>query len=198
MSHDQQLELPLAGGPTKHGGRRAATAKKSTISGATLSACRTYRYELWRQRDPTLPVLLWLMLNPSTADAELDDQTIRRCIGYAEAWGFGAILVRNLFAFRATDPKELPGLGVRAVGPENDRYLTGPVPAELQPASIGLTMAAWGTQGPLLGRDQHVIALYEAAGVQLHHLGLNVGGTPKHPSRVGRDVQPQLWRRDAA
>jgi hypothetical protein len=80
--------------------------------GATLSDCGRYRYRLWR-RWADGPTVLFVMLNPSTADADVDDPTIRRCIGFARSWGAGALEVVNLYAWRATQPAELKA----AVGP---------------------------------------------------------------------------------
>src|SRR5271154_3410516 len=77
------------------------------ISTADISEDGLYRYWLTRTWDPTKPVLNWIMLNPSTADANKDDATIRRCMNFAKHWHYGGIAVYNLFAFRATDPKVL-------------------------------------------------------------------------------------------
>lgn len=75
--------------------------------GATLSECGTYRYQLWRIWDKSKPLCLFVMHNPSTADADEDDPTIRRCIGFAKSWGYGGIYVGNLSPFRATNPKDM-------------------------------------------------------------------------------------------
>ena len=80
---------------------------KPLNSGAELSECGKYRYSLTRIWDETKPKVMFIMLNPSTADANNDDPTIRRCIGFAKSWGFGGLYVCNLFGFRATNPKEL-------------------------------------------------------------------------------------------
>jgi hypothetical protein len=93
-------------------------------SGAVLSDCGTYRYHLWRRWDPCLPTMVWVMLNPSTADAKEDDPTIRRCLGFAKREGCGGISVRNVFALRATDPAEL-AKHPDPFGPENEEYLLG-------------------------------------------------------------------------
>src|SRR5262245_19133112 len=89
---------------------------------ALISPCGLYRYWLTRTWDNSLRRVCWVMLNPSTADAEQDDPTIRRCVGFARSWGAGGIIVVNLFAFRASDPKAL----LRAadpVGPDNDGHI---------------------------------------------------------------------------
>lgn len=93
-------------------------------STAVISACGLFRYELERRWDflDQRPPVVFLMVNPSTADALEDDPTIRRCVGFARHWGFPALRVVNLFAFRATDPCQL--LDARdAIGPDNDAHI---------------------------------------------------------------------------
>lgn len=95
---------------------------------AVISGCERYRYQLVRQwrDDADSKVLHWVMLNPSTADADLDDPTIRKCIGFARFNGFDGISVVNLFAYRSTSPKELTWQRGRVdvVGPENDLWIS--------------------------------------------------------------------------
>ena len=78
-------------------------------AGAVFSDDMVYRYRLWRTWDPDLPTCLFIMLNPSTADHEQNDPTIRRCLDFAKQWGYGQLLVGNLFALRATDPARTYG-----------------------------------------------------------------------------------------
>ena len=75
--------------------------------GATFSRCGRYRYSLWRRWEEDAPYVLWICLNPSTADAEEDDPTLRRCMGFAQDWGYGASYTANLFAWRATKPQDM-------------------------------------------------------------------------------------------
>lgn len=148
-----------------------------TIGSAVLSPCRTYRYELRRVWGDPTRLACWIMLNPSRADASVNDNTIRRCVAYARSWSLGGIVVRNLFAARATDPAELLN-HPDPVGPLNDRWLLAPM--GLHPAAV--TIAAWGVHGTLRGRDQHVRELLATNGIGLHHLGpLTRDGHPRHP-----------------
>jgi hypothetical protein len=149
-------------------------------TGATISGDGTYRYELWRTWDASAPVLAWVMLNPSTADAEADDPTIRRCIGFARRWHFGGIRVVNLFALRATDPRELREHG-DPVGQDNDRTL-----AEVANTAEAL-VCAWGANTFAAARAEVVHDLIGDAmrwpRVPLC-LGVTKGGAPRHPLYV--------------
>src|SRR5438309_1547537 len=89
---------------------------------ATISNCQQYRYRLSRCWDESLPACMFIMLNPSTADAKVDDRTIKRCMAYARAWGYGKLYVGNLFAFRATKPKNMKAAS-DPVGPNNHHHL---------------------------------------------------------------------------
>lgn len=95
-----------------------ATSDARGVSFASFDESRTYRYSLIR-RCAEGPICVWVLLNPSTADERKDDPTIRRCGGFSKSWGFGALEVVNLFAFRATDPRSL-WLAMDPVGPKND------------------------------------------------------------------------------
>jgi len=152
------------------------------VRAAAFSRCGRYRYALWRRWGEGDEVL-FVMLNPSTADAERDDPTIRRCIGLARAWGFSGVRVANLFAWRATDPRDLRRADA-PVGPANDRWLR-----RLQ-ADAALTVAAWGVHGRWQGRDR---ALLRRLG-DLQVLGLTREGLPRHPLYVRNDALPLPWR----
>lgn len=146
---------------------------------AVISECGTYRYELIRRWDASLPRVGWIMLNPSTADASVDDPTIRRCIGFAKSWGYGGIVVRNLYALRATDPREL-WKHPSPTGPDNDTYL-------MESVDEPITVCAWGANGR---RGDAVINALSDAGAALHHLGLTKAGVPKHPLYLKSDLRP--------
>jgi len=162
--------------------------------GAVLSDCGQYRYALWRSWDKSKPRLVFIMLNPSTADAETDDATIRVCIGRAKRMGFGGIRVLNLFAYRATDPRELHQID-DPVGPKNWRYL-GQLCGCVADGEV--TIAAWGNDGQLMGhhrerwREALEIICYDM-GTPLFCLGLTQHGQPKHPLRIPYAIEPTLW-----
>ncbi|KKM80047.1 hypothetical protein LCGC14_1343720 [marine sediment metagenome] len=150
---------------------------------AVLSPCGRYRYSLTREFFMGAGRVLFVMLNPSTADAETDDPTIRRCIGFARRWGFRRLDVGNLFAWRATNPKEIRQVS-DPVGPENDRRLM--YLSECADAVI----AAWGTHGAYRNRDSDVLALLAG---KVEHLGLTKQGHPKHPLYLRNDVARVGW-----
>jgi hypothetical protein len=124
------------------------------------------------------------MLNPSTADAEIDDPTIRRCIGFAKAWGFEGIVVRNLYALRATNPKEL-WVHEDPVGPDNNAFLGDTLGDEF-------TVCAWGANAKPF-RVQSVVGRLTATGAALRHLGLTKDGYPRHPLYLRGDVTPSPY-----
>jgi hypothetical protein len=145
------------------------------ISDAVLSECGLYRYRLSRVWNPQLGRVVFVMLNPSTADASRDDPTIRRCIGFAKLWGFGSIEVVNLYAFRSTDPAGLLTAS-DAIGPDNDRHI------EEACRAAGLIVCAWGTKG---GMRAGMVALRLAhLGFAMKCLGKTQQGHPKHPLYV--------------
>ena len=156
------------------------------LSTATFSSDRVHRYLLTRTWDDAGPTVNFLMLNPSTADAFQLDPTNRRCVGFAQAWGFGSMVTTNIFAFRSTDPAGLRA-AEDAVGPENDSAI---VTAAL---SADLVIAGWGTHGELHGRGNEVRELLQGNGVELQVLRLTKAGYPGHPLYVAADTAPQLW-----
>ncbi len=152
--------------------------------GATFDATGTYRYLLWRTWNPAADRVLFVMLNPSTADATRDDPTIRRCIAFARAWGHGGVEVVNLFAWRSTSPSLLR-IAPDPVGPDNDRVL---MDACGRAARI---VFAWGNHGSFWGRDRQVKSLL---GGQTFCLGFTRTGQPRHPLylRQTTGLQPCL------
>jgi hypothetical protein len=126
------------------------------------------------------------MLNPSTATEYQNDPTVERCERRARTLGFGSFTVLNIFAWRATDPREMRA-AADPVGPANDAAILGAVPA------ADRVICAWGTHGAHLGRGPAVERLLRGAGAPLWHLGLSKDGHPKHPLYIGYAVQPVLW-----
>ncbi len=158
--------------------------------GALFSRCGRYRYLLWRtlpQRDASAGSVVWLMLNPSTAGANSDDPTIRRCLGFTRAWGYRRLFVVNLFAWRTSDPALLAK--ARApVGGDNDRAIVTAA------RNADRVVCAWGVHGTIRERDQEVRALLEAADIRLHHLGLTKAGHPRHPLYLAASTLPVRWK----
>lgn len=154
--------------------------------GARFDATRDYRHALTRRWGQG-PELLWVLLNPSTADHESDDPTIRRCIGFSRAWGFGAARVVNLFDLCSTYPS-----GLRDhVAPESEKN-TSYVLSALQRADWALV--GWGTQpGRLLERSRTYRALRRNASFRLRCLGTTRSGEPRHPLYVRSETTPADW-----
>lgn len=150
---------------------------------AWFSTDRAYRYLLTRRWDVLKPVLPWVMLNPSKADAFRPDPTITRVIGFARREGYGGIEIGNLRALRATDPRELAG-HPDPTGPANDRILADL--AWLSPVIV----VAWGAHPASADRAAAVARIFAAAGVQLRCLGVTKDGHPKHPLARGRERVP--------
>jgi len=154
---------------------------------AILSEDGAYRYMLTRTWNSIRPADVWVMLNPSIADATIDDPTIRRCIGFSKGWGAGGITVVNLFALRATNPKELLK-ATDPIGPENDRYLRQAFDAAR--IAGGRVVAGWGAHGMAERRAQQVRALTSG---MIECVGVTGSGAPKHPLYVKGDTQPIRW-----
>jgi hypothetical protein len=156
---------------------------------AILSQCRKYRYSLSRDTGLLVPekgTALFVMLNPSTADESKDDPTIRRCKGFATRWDCNGFIVGNLYALRATNPKELWKAG-DPIGPDNDYHLQ-----ELM-AEIKEVVCAWGNNA----RPDRVKAFVDIANkvkANLWCLGITKEGQPKHPLYVKAEQELISWR----
>lgn len=150
-----------------------------------LSSCRQYRYTLWREFGDTAKdsrYVVFVGLNPSFADESTDDRTVRRCIQFAKDWGYPALCIVNLFAFRTPKPYDMMQ-ATDPIGPDNDQHLQNLC------AKADLVVAAWGNGGVFRDRSTHVRALLPAP----RCLGLNKSGQPKHPLYVRAATTPQLW-----
>jgi hypothetical protein len=150
-------------------------------SSAIISSCGSYRYRLERIWDRDLPKVAFIMLNPSTADADQDDPTIRRCIRFARDWGFGGLLVGNLFALRSTDPKALYD-HADPIGPYNDDQLLSIA------KSARKIICAWGTHGAFRNRGNEVANRLEF--FDLAALKVTADGHPGHPLYVAAGTKP--------
>lgn len=156
-------------------------------SGADIEGL--YRYRLWRVWDEGLPTCLFVMLNPSTADADRDDPTIRRCVGFAKAWGYGRLDVVNLYAYRATKPDELWSAG-DPIGPRNDVVIAD---AMLDAIHV---VVAWGANtGPTTARDVAVLRLAPHPR-SIVCLGVTRSGQPRHPLYVPAAIEPLTFHRE--
>jgi hypothetical protein len=146
-----------------------------------------YRYLLWRTTNFSgSRKVLFIMLNPSTAGAEQDDPTVRRCIGFARRWGYAHLEICNLFALRATNPR----LVVHApdpVGPENDLHIASAA------TRADMVLAAWGIHGGHLERDKQVLAMLKPR-CALFALKRTLAGHPGHPLYVRASAMPKLFR----
>lgn len=154
---------------------------------AVMSLCGTYRFALGRIWSPSSPTVGFIMLNPSTADAEVDDPTIRRCVGFAQHWGYGGALVANLFALRATKPTEL-AVHPDPVG-ENDRYLVDLA------RQCPVVVCGWGAHPMAQSRAGVVLELLRAECPDaVMCLGVTKTGAPRHPLYIRADTQPVEYR----
>jgi hypothetical protein len=165
---------------------------------AVLSDDRRYRYALWRDTGALggEGTVLFVGLNPSTADETENDPTIRRCIGFARDWGFARLAMANVFAFRATDPRALypSDRAIDPVGPENDRWLR-----ELA-ADSQRVIAAWGASAHVTAkREAEVLcALAYTEHQAIECLALTKALRPQHPLYVPADKQPESYALRAA
>ena len=137
---------------------------------AHFSRCGQYRYQLSRCWDPTMSRCTFIGLNPSTADANTNDPTIRRVISFAQEEGFGGVIVCNLFAFRATRPEDLKA-SIDPVGPRNNFWIRRSI------AESDLTVVAWGNHGTFNNRAARVLRYLTGPMC----LGTTSLGQPKHP-----------------
>ncbi len=157
-----------------------------TNNGAIFSPCRTWRYALFRYWNRMFKhPAMFIGLNCSTADEVNDDPTVTRCINFAHDWGYGGLIMTNLFAFRATDPKVMKA-ALDPVGPANDDCLLRMAP------KAGIIVAAWGNHGRHRNRGQYVLELLR--GFDIYALGMSKLGEPLHPLYLRRVLRPFKWR----
>lgn len=165
-------------------------------SGAVFSECDRYRYVLWRRWNATKPMVLFIALNPSTADETVNDPTMRRCIGFAQAWGYGGMIVANIFAYRATQPTVLKQ-AADPVGPEGDRWISVLCQHVLAQPKLGKRQAngkaiilGWGNHGKWLGRDRTTLQLIDSLVLKPYCLAITKQGQPSHPLYLSKSLKP--------
>ena len=158
--------------------------KKILFSNAFFSKDRKHRYALWRVWNNKLPKVLFIGLNPSTADEVKDDPTIRRCINYAKDWGYGGYIMGNIFAYRSTDPKNLK-ITNDPIGIDNNSWLI-----KLH-SEASLTIGAWGNHGKYLDRGEEVSNLID----NLYCLRITKEGHPSHPLYLPGNLKPIILKK---
>lgn len=159
----------------------------TTNTGAEFSDCLRYRYYLWRIWD-NRPLVNFLMLNPSTADDVTNDPTVARCQERATRWGYGGVIVTNIFAWRSTDPAALYGVE-DPIGIKNNLAIVRAA-GESQ-----IVVCAWGQHGSLHGRSQQVQKLLRRlCSPKMHYLKQSKNGEPGHPLYIPYSVLPVPWK----
>lgn len=156
---------------------------------AVWSDDQLYRYVLWRVWGPKAfkNYCMFIGINPSTATEHVNDPTVRRCIGYAQAWGYDALCMTNLFGYRATRIRDMMGQ-THPIGTSNDRWLVACA------SSASIKIAAWGKRGVFMSRDEEVCNLLDD---DLYCLRTNADGTPVHPLYQPKNLRPIHFRRPA-
>jgi hypothetical protein len=160
------------------------------MNSAIISDCGNYRYRLARDISEAERRCLFIMLNPSKADASVDDPTIRRCINFAKRWGCGELIVVNLFAYRATKISDMKQAS-DPIGPGNMDHILQAV--EHTMSVDGLVICAWGNDGGHKDQDKTVLGRLGQEGIQTHCLKVNNNGQPAHPARLLNDLEPILY-----
>jgi len=152
-------------------------------NGANFSKCGKYRYALWRIWDETKPLVMFIGLNPSTANQTTDDPTIRRVKRFAKDWGYGGVYMMNCFPYVSTNPDDLRDFGNTAT---NDHWLY------ITYMKCRLVVFAWGNFKIVsqTGRDIELTRMFPHA----QALQLNANGSPKHPLYVKADIVPVKFK----
>lgn len=151
----------------------------SGTSGATFSDDCAYRYRLWRRWDEG-DTLGWVLLNPSTADETESDPTLTRCIDFSKRFGYGSLVIVNLFGYQTSEPSEMKQRE-DPVGPENDEHLRTVCEA------VDTIIAGWGNSGE---HEERAITVAQMLEGKLHALAVNQTGHPRHPLYVSKDTEP--------
>jgi hypothetical protein len=150
------------------------------MKSAVISEDNNYRYQLSRIWDESKPAVLFIMLNPSIADASIDDPTIRRCINFAKSWGYGGLYVGNLYAYRSTDPKALKYVE-NPVGDDNICHIQSLV------TLVDKVIYAWGNNQK---EPEWLQSIVETP----YCIELSKKRVPKHPLYLKGDLQPIQYK----
>jgi len=164
---------------------KKAEAPDNIARRAAFSRCQRYRYQLerrWEGKSPPKRVV-FIGLNPSTADHQIDDPTIRRCMGFACSWGYNVLTVVNLFAYRTPYPAELKK-AIDPVGAYNSRHLNRVI------SEADLVVACWGRHGGWQKQDKRLVKRFKD---RLYCLAENNDGSPVHPLYQRSTAQPSPW-----
>lgn len=156
---------------------------------ATISECGKYRHDLYREWNNSKETMVWVMLNPYTADGSQDDNTIRKCIAYAKAWNYGSFHVVNLFDIRLTDSKELK----KKENPfTHDCFQIALAKIKL---CKGIVLCGWGNEGLIKERSQAFKQYMKFYNVKLFCLKTNKNGEPTHPLYLKKELTPVEYGR---
>jgi hypothetical protein len=180
-------------GMTVRGFALEMESDEESSRGAVLSPDLRYRYVLWRRwtSSPRARRMVVVGLNPSTADATRDDNTLRRCLAFAKREQCQMLVMLNLFAFRATDPKELR-FAADPIGPDFDKYFAQQIVHD--GVNDDLVVAAWGDPGVHHSRAADVANLLVKRVRVVHCLGKAQAGHPRHPLYVRADAPLIVYR----
>lgn len=171
------------------GGKVARRLPPSVTSAAQFSECGRYRYLLTRQWRNGSAAVMWVMMNPSTATAELDDPTLAKCRAFTARWGYSRMVVANVMAYRATHPADLLAVD-EPVGARN--YM---VVREVLETENPLIVCGWGKLLPKLrGYGDLMEGWLRECGATLNYLRLNGDGSPAHPLYLHGTLRPTIWR----
>jgi hypothetical protein len=188
-----QGDLFGASSPPSHdpGGKVRLRVGAGVVSDAGFSPCGRYRYWLERRFDGLAlgdgPAAVHILMNPSTADIDFDDPTVRGCMERGRLWGFGSVVILNAFAYRATNPKRLMEVD-DPVGPDNDATIVRFLPR------AGRLVVGWGElPKPLRGRGDALAGLLQRLGAHPLCFGVNKSGAPRHPLFQRRDAVLEPW-----
>lgn len=177
--------------------KKATTGKTKMQNKCLFSPCRNYRYSLrhdiasagtdfFAAEESAKGHAVWIALNPSKADEERLDPTLKRIRVFSAAFGFGGFVMLNLFAWRETKSKKLPKVA-EPIGPENDRVI-------LETAKAApYVICCWGTSGSLLKRDEAVVAMLKANGIKTMYLRKTKDGYPEHPLYIPGETEPKEY-----